>query len=184
MRFINFLHENLGSQFLQGLDKLIVYRLVNELRQLYRYYSLNLGGGPLTLELQAKHRSVENNKLVSVMRQMFKQINGNYESLSLEHLQNYNALIKMMQPKVTQPFIQRMQTIGKLQLLRRLITKQCHHAAKMESQQYTNVLETLNESVLNNLQEVKENAISAYTDLGEELKIGDEGGVNMTGNMF
>jgi len=46
------------------------------------------------------------------------------------------------------------------------------------------VLETLNESVLHNLQEIKENAISAYTDLGEELKFDEAGaGANNTTGM-
>lgn len=51
LRFINFLHENLGTQFLQGLDRLIVYRLVSELRAFYRDYSINIGGGSMPIEL-------------------------------------------------------------------------------------------------------------------------------------
>ena len=52
--------------------------------------------------------------------------------------------------------------------MRRLITKQIHYAAKVESAQFTNVLVTLNDSILLNLPEIKENAIAAYAD--------DEGG--------
>ena len=51
LRFIHFLHENLGTQFLQGLDKLIVYRMVSELRAFYREYSIHIGGGSLSPEL-------------------------------------------------------------------------------------------------------------------------------------
>ena len=51
LRFINFLQENLGTQFLQGLDKLIVYNLVSELRMFYRDYSINIGGGSVPQEL-------------------------------------------------------------------------------------------------------------------------------------
>jgi len=51
LRHINFLHENLGTQFLQGLDKLIVYNLVSELRAFYRDYSINIGGGSMPQEL-------------------------------------------------------------------------------------------------------------------------------------
>ena len=54
--------------------------------------------------------------------------------------------------------------IGKLQLLRKLITRQIHYAAKVESAQFTNVLVTLNDSILLNLPEIKENAIAAYAD--------------------
>ena len=59
LRFINFLHDNLGTQFLQGLDQLIVYRLVSELRTFYRDYSINIGGGSMAPELQKRYRSPE-----------------------------------------------------------------------------------------------------------------------------
>jgi hypothetical protein len=37
---------------MQGLDKLIVYRLVSELRFFYRDYSINIGGGSMPSDLQ------------------------------------------------------------------------------------------------------------------------------------
>ena len=51
LRFIIFLHDNLGTSFMQGLDKLIGYRMVSELRQFYRDYSINIGGGSMPHEL-------------------------------------------------------------------------------------------------------------------------------------
>jgi len=59
LRFINFLHDNLGTQFLQGFDKLIQYKITSELRSFYRDYSINIGGGSLPPELQAKWRQAE-----------------------------------------------------------------------------------------------------------------------------
>ena len=38
LRFINFMHDHLGTVFLQGLDKLIVYNIVSELRIFYKNY--------------------------------------------------------------------------------------------------------------------------------------------------
>ena len=38
----------------------------------------------------------------------------------------------------------------------------------MESAQYTNVTETLNKSILNNMVEIKENAIMTYLDRDED----------------
>ena len=84
-------------------------------------------------------------------------------------MKNYTALIKMVNPAMFGLFLPRIQTIGKLQLLRRLVTKQIHFAAKVECAQYCSVLETLNGSVLHNLEEIKENAITAYCDVGDEL---------------
>ena len=52
------------------------------------------------------------------------------------------------------------------------MTKQIHYAAKVESAQFTNVLITLNDSILLNLPEIKENAITAYADDdGDELDL-------------
>ena len=91
--------------------------------------------------------------------------------------------MKMITTPMFNSFLPRIQTIGKLQLLRRLVTKQIHFAAKVECSQYCNVLETLNNTVLHNIEEIKENAVNAYCDLGEELDetamISD---MNMTSN--
>jgi len=101
---------------------------------------------------------------------MDEVIGGNYESLSVETLTTYYAVMQLFKPKMTAIFLPRIQTIGKLQLLRKLITKQIHYSSKVESSQFTNVLVTLNNSILENLHEIKENAVSAYTDdTGEDL---------------
>ena len=134
LRFINFLHENLGTQFLQSLDKLIIYKLVSELRAFYRDYSINIGGGSMPQELQQRYRTPENQNLVNKLKAFDRMINGNYESLSMDILQNYYALFsQLVKPKLIQTFLPRIQTIGKLQLLRKLITKQIHYASKVES---------------------------------------------------
>jgi len=48
--------------------------------------------------------------------------------------------------------------IGKLQLLRKLVVRQINFAAKVECAQYASCLETVNQSVLKNIVETKENA--------------------------
>lgn len=68
LRFINFLHDNLGTQFLQAFDKLIVYRIVSELRTFYRDYSINIGGGSMPPELQQKFRPAENQNLIDKIK--------------------------------------------------------------------------------------------------------------------
>jgi len=54
--------------------------------------------------------------------------------------------------------------IGKLQLLRKLVVRQINFAAKVECQQYTSCLESVNRCVLNNLVEIKENAARAFLE--------------------
>lgn len=93
LRFINFLHENLGTQFLQAFDKLIEYKLVSELRTFYRDYSINIGGGSCSAEIQRRMIPEENVNLVRKIRAFDKLINGNFESLSMETLTHYYALM-------------------------------------------------------------------------------------------
>ena len=123
LRFINFLHENLGTTFIQGFDRLCCYRLTSELRQFYRDYGLQIGGGNISKELQAKYQTREQKALIETLRGMETDIKGNFESLNLEHMKNYTALMKMVTPAMFGTFLPRIQTIGKLQLLRRLVTK-------------------------------------------------------------
>jgi hypothetical protein len=59
LRFINFLHDHLGTVFLQGLDKLLVYNIVHQLRSFYKNYGLIIGGGNITVEMKKKFEKKE-----------------------------------------------------------------------------------------------------------------------------
>lgn len=59
LRYINFLHEHLGTIFLQGLDKLIVYNVVAHLRRLYSNYGLFFGGGNISFDMKKKFEKKE-----------------------------------------------------------------------------------------------------------------------------
>jgi hypothetical protein len=61
-----------------------------------------------------------------------------------------------------------------------LTTKQIYFAAKVESSQYTSCLETLNYSLLHNLDEIKENAKREYVQREEELLLGGNETMNIT----
>lgn len=71
-------------------------------------------------------------------------------------------------PTFTEVLMPELQAIGKLQILRRLITKQIHFLAKVECSQYESCLSTLNTTIINNMQEIKENAVQAYDIEGQE----------------
>lgn len=59
LRFINFIHDHLGTVFLQGLDKLLVYNIVYELKAFYKKYGLSIGGGRATFEEKKKFQTKE-----------------------------------------------------------------------------------------------------------------------------
>jgi len=54
LRYINFVQDYLGSSFLQGLDKLLVYNIVSEIRKFCRHFGLLIGGGGISEEKRAK----------------------------------------------------------------------------------------------------------------------------------
>ena len=49
------------------------------------------------------------------------------------------------------------------------MTKQIYFSAKVESSQYTSCLETLNYTILHNLDEIRDNAKRTYVEREEEL---------------
>jgi hypothetical protein len=53
------LHDHLGTAFLQGLDKLLVYNIVFQLRSFYKNYGLIIGGGNITPEMKRKFEKKE-----------------------------------------------------------------------------------------------------------------------------
>lgn len=133
LRFIHFLHEHLGTSFLQGLDKLITYNIVNELRQFYRDYSLLIGGGKFSPEVLKKFKVKEMQNLQDDLKQYDPLLSGFIENLNPQHAKVYQQLAKRIPIQVSQTLLPRLQTIGKLQQLRRIVTKQIHFAAKIES---------------------------------------------------
>lgn len=65
-------------------------------------------------------------------------------------------------------FLPNILQIGKLSLLRKLVTCELHFFAKVESYQYTNCLENLNYTFLHNLDEIKETAKMTYVAREDE----------------
>jgi len=54
LRHVYYVQDYLGATFLQGLDKLIVYNTVSELRKFCRNYGLLVGGGGVSEEKRQK----------------------------------------------------------------------------------------------------------------------------------
>jgi hypothetical protein len=56
LRHVNFVQNFVGINFLHGLDRLIVYNCVAELRNFCRTYGFLIGGGNISEERRAKAR--------------------------------------------------------------------------------------------------------------------------------
>ena len=114
LRFINFLQETLGTTLLQGLDKLIVYNLMKNLRAFYFDYNIYMG----QIKLSKADMEQFNPKLKDLppymdsLKQFEKQLNGNFESLSDNHMVFYQNMVKNMNPKMASDFCKRISLIG------------------------------------------------------------------------
>ena len=96
LRYINFLHEHLGTIFLQGLDKLIVYNIVSNCRRLFSNYGLFFGGGNVTVEMKKKFGKGEAQAFINEIKKFDRDLNGNFESLNEIYMRDYGTLIKKM----------------------------------------------------------------------------------------
>jgi len=77
LRYVHFLHEHLGTTFLQGLDRLIVYTLVSETKKFQRDYGFIIGGGTVSEELRLKGKK-HNQQLVQTLSQFDQTMSQNF----------------------------------------------------------------------------------------------------------
>jgi len=81
LRYVHFLHEHLGTTFLQGLDRLIVYTIVSETRKFQRDYGFIIGGGTISEELRLKGKKW-NPQLSQTLTQFDQTISANFQALN------------------------------------------------------------------------------------------------------
>ena len=160
------MHEHLGTTFLQGLDRLIVYTIVSETRKFQREYGYIIGGGTVSEEKRAKGKK-HNLQLMKDLAQFDAIVSPNFDQLNANAVNRYKMLIKQMANNSNQ-FIPMIVKIGKLQLLRKLVVRQIYFASKIECAQYTNCLETVNQSFLSNIIEIKENAHQVFLERADQ----------------
>lgn len=86
----------MGTIFLQGLDKLIVYNLVSNCRRLFSNYGLFFGGGNVTVEMKKKFGKDQANQFIEAIKSFDRNLNGNFESLNQLYYADYVKLIKQM----------------------------------------------------------------------------------------
>lgn len=156
LRYVHFLHEHLGTTFLQGLDRLIVYTVVSETRKFQRDYGFHIGGGTVSEELRVKGKK-QNFQLMQALSQFDAVISPAFEALNPNAVPRYK-LLKQQTTNISSQFLPMIVKVGKLQLLRKLVVRQINFAAKVECAQYTACLETANKAILHNIVEIKETA--------------------------
>jgi len=91
--------DYLGTTFLQGLDKLIVYNVVSELRKFCRNYGLLVGGGGISEEKRTKGGK-QSKMMMAEIAKFDVEISENFGSLNPNHYKRYSDLLKLIQPLI------------------------------------------------------------------------------------
>jgi hypothetical protein len=116
-----------------------------------------------------RHRkSKDMSTLTEALYNLEKSTGENFETLDGQLLKNYQTMGKLMTKEVLNIFVPTLDTIGKLQLLRKQVVQTINFTSRVESAHYTNCLKTLNTSMLENLNEIKSNAIETLKEEAEE----------------
>ncbi len=95
LRYVHYVHDYLGTTFLQGLDKLIVYNIVSELRKFCRNFGLLIGGGGVSEEKRAKGKK-QIAMLHSELAKFDQEVSQNFGSLHAGYVKRYGDLMKMI----------------------------------------------------------------------------------------
>lgn len=95
LRYVHFLHEHLGTTFLQGLDRLIVYTIVSETRKFQRDYGFIIGGGTVSEELRLKGKK-HDQRLLQMLTQFDADIGQNFQALSPQASRQYQMLARQI----------------------------------------------------------------------------------------
>jgi len=111
---------------------------------------------------------VYNKEFSKTMQEFDGFLSSNLGNLNPDFLKNYKNMKQQMATNYlafTKPLVE----IGQLQILRKLVCQQIFFSARVESNLYQSCLETLNYTVLHNLDEIRDTAKRTFVDKDEEL---------------
>lgn len=81
LRFVHFLHEHLGTTFLQGLDRLIIYNVISQTKQFQRQYGLTVGGGAVSEEHKLKGK-LFNEQVKDLLVEFDRGVSTNFQAVN------------------------------------------------------------------------------------------------------
>jgi Hereditary spastic paraplegia protein strumpellin len=93
LRYVHFLHEHLGTTFLQGLDRLIVYSIISEIKKFQRQYGYMIGGGSVSEDMKFKGK-MYNQQIKENLVQFDNEINQNLQAINPDAAKKYQIIAK------------------------------------------------------------------------------------------
>lgn len=81
LRYVHYVQDYLGTSFLQGLDKLIVFSIVSEINKFCRFYGLQIGGGGVSEDKRTKGNKM-NKQLLQQLKAFDDEVSENLGNLN------------------------------------------------------------------------------------------------------
>ena len=166
LRNIVSLEKDIGVIFLQSLDQMASYRIVNDIKQFIRDYGLIIGGGGITKEMSSR-TGTKLDGYISTLKHFEKSIPDFYTATEAQ-FKAYQALIENFKP-IYSKLLGTLLNIGQIQILRRAILSHLNFVAKMESPHFFACLSNLNSSTFNAMELLKAKAKEIKEDIIEEV---------------
>lgn len=150
------MEKDMGKYFIQSLDKLVCYKLVNILDKFHRDYG-TIFGSKLIRPAMRKARGEKDHGFISQMETFYKKVKD-FEVYTEDHSRLYNALVDNFKGHFTSlldPILQ----VGQLQIIRKILLRHLSFISKMESPQYYSSVKNLNHALFSNIEKLKEFAL-------------------------
>lgn len=167
LRNVVSLEKDIGVIFLQSLDQMISYRIVNETKQFIRDYGMMIGGGGITKEMSTRSGS-KNANLVNSLKIFQKSIFDFYTATESQY-KAYQTLMESFKPVYTK-LIDTLLNLGQLQLIRRIVLSHLNFVCKMETPYFYACQSNFNTAMFNSMEVLKAKAKDIKDDVIEEVE--------------
>lgn len=166
LRNVVSLEKDIGIIFLQSLDQMISYRIVNDTKKFIRDYGMTIGGGGFTKDSGSKSGN-RIDSYTNTLKQFERSIPDFYTATEAQY-KGYQVLIENFKP-IYSKLITNMLNIGQLQLIRRIVLSHLNFVAKMETPYFYSCLSNLNTATFNCMELLKTKAKDIKEDVIVEI---------------
>lgn len=164
LRNVVSIEKDLGIIFLQSLDQMTSYRIVNDIKQFVRDYGFLIGGGGISRKTIAPTSRIEG---YATTCKVFEKSITDFYTATEEQYRQYQALMDGFKP-IYSKLISTVLSIGQVQLIRRILLSHINFVAKMETPYFYSCLSNLNDTTFNSMEALKSQAKEIKEDVIEE----------------
>jgi WASH complex subunit strumpellin len=150
LSLFNLLNNSIGLAGLNGIDKLMSFRLVHTLRGLLDEFKIGVG---------TREKFLDGNGLDDTERDLYPT-----HGVPSSGMKAYSSPFMKKMSKLTTAMLDYILRIGQAQLIRRHIANELYFSCKLDSHLLCNALDNMNKSVLKDIREHYRNEANPYPE--------------------